>query len=207
MGKSFKVVIDRTGSLQQWAKKTTIRPKKLNICTDKISLIQMQWLMFLRSFRNLSLSDERWQCVSRSAFRRPDAFGPLFSVIMLSGSCPFSRWDGRSAWSIWSGNTRLLTVPCPVDVDRVCLLYSGLYGHAFPKKSGQDQNPWNAADCWRGIFPRRTVSRDFTWSPKRGPKTIDRRVFTLEIFRSLVWEYVKLILKFIDYLIGLGSPI
>ena len=42
---------------------------------------------------------------------------------------------------------------------------------------------------------------------KRGPKTVDRRVFTFDIFISLVWDYLKKILKFIDHLIGLGRPI
>lgn len=42
---------------------------------------------------------------------------------------------------------------------------------------------------------------------KRGPKTIDRRVLHFDVFCLLVWENIKRVLKFIDCILGLGSPV
>jgi putative transposase len=41
---------------------------------------------------------------------------------------------------------------------------------------------------------------------KRGPRTIDRRVLYFDIFCLFVWDYVKRVLKFIDYILGIGNP-
>jgi putative transposase len=41
---------------------------------------------------------------------------------------------------------------------------------------------------------------------KRGPRTIDRRVLHFDIFCLFVWDYVKRVLKFIDYILGIGNP-
>lgn len=42
---------------------------------------------------------------------------------------------------------------------------------------------------------------------KRGPRTIERRVFRFDIFCLMVWEHIKRILKIIDFISGIGRPV
>jgi putative transposase len=42
---------------------------------------------------------------------------------------------------------------------------------------------------------------------KRGPRTIDRRVLRFDVFCLFIWDYIKRVLKCIDYILGLGRPV
>lgn len=42
---------------------------------------------------------------------------------------------------------------------------------------------------------------------KRGPRTIDRRVFRFDFFCLLVWEHIKHVLKFTDHILCVGRPV
>ncbi len=42
---------------------------------------------------------------------------------------------------------------------------------------------------------------------KRGPRTIDRRVFRFDLFCLLVWDYIKHVLRFTDRILGISRPV